>query len=433
LLSALELPQLDASGERLREQVSLAASRDAAGADILRAFVAAAAQRSVDRPRIAVVTASGFDSMDAVDVYIAALREAGGEPFWWPIDQAAEHAIFGGGDCDRLDAERVRVLGIAGRERVYPDHAQSQRTWCASSSAGHLPPDLHGVFFSGGDQWRLRQAMVDDYDRPNAWLRELQSAFQRGAIAVGGTSAGSAVQSTPVMIGNGTSKAALRTAAQMSAPPTPGCARAGRCSAADEDALSGWPAGGLALAPFVVDTHFSERAREWRLLALLAQSGSRLGLGVDETSALHLRGERDESLQIEALGASGGWLYSVSDVACGRVHAEASYLAPGHVLAWRDGQAELLVNEMLAESSAEPRRLELSSGLLPGALRTALQALVPQDAGEVVFADDQRALRLSRGARTVAYAGTRALRSVLGVHVELRWPQPGCMAAPSGS
>ncbi len=431
LLSALEQPQMTERGERLREQVSLSSSHDAAGASILRAFVAAAARRSVEKPRVAVVTASAFDSMDAVDVYLAALREAGGDPFWWPIDQAVEHAIFGDGECQQLDTARVRVLGVARRERVYPDHAETQRQWCASEAARHLPAGVHGVFFSGGDKWRLRQALVDESDRPNAWLRELQEAFRQGSIAVGGTSAGSAVQSMVVMIGNGTSEAALRAPAKMGAPPTPGCARAGRCSEADEDALSAWPAGGLGLSPFVVDTHFSERSREWRLLALLAQSGATLGLGVDETSALHLRAQADNTLEIEALGIGGGWLYSTNDSACGHISVEANYLAPGHTLIWRNGRADGAASGPASTSamSAE-RRLDLESGLLPSAVRTAMQALVAEDAGPITFAAGSVTLSMSRSAFTHAYEGQGKLRSVLRAQIDLRWPQNDCVTPP---
>jgi cyanophycinase-like exopeptidase len=38
----------------------------------------------------------------------------------------------------------------------------------------------------------------------------------------------------------------------------------------------------------VFDTHFSERARELRLLRLLHQADAKLGIGVDETSVVPL-------------------------------------------------------------------------------------------------------------------------------------------------
>jgi len=430
ILSALEQPQLDSAGTRIREQVSLKHSRDLAGADILRAFVAAAAKRAGGVPKIGFVTASSFDSMDALDFYSEALRQAGAEPRWWPIDQAAAAVVFGDGDCAKLNSERARKLNIVGRERVYPDHAKTQAMWCQSADAAKFPDDLDGVFFAGGDQWRLQQALVDATGAPNAWMLGLRQAFSNGRIAVAGTSAGSAVQSALPMLGNGTSEHALRHLGKMRAPPSPGCTRSGSCGDVDEDSLTWWDAGGIGLAPFVVDTHFSERSREWRLLTLLAQSGARAGLGVDETSALHLQGQTDGSLRIQALGKSGGWLFSVVAQNCGQLRGQASYLAPQRDLQWRDG-AVVWPSVAERQTSVGPeRRLAADDGLLSAALRTAMQSLVPLDAGDLLFADERVSMRLARGANTAAFAGTRELRSVLGVEFELRWPQAGCQFRP---
>lgn len=430
VLAALELPQVDTDGKRMMEQVSLAQGRDPAGAQILRAFVAAAALRGQERPTVAVVTASGFDSMDAVDYYLGVLRQAGAAPRWWPIDAAAAAVVFGHGDCSRLDAERIARLGVPGRARVYPDHATTQEAWCRSPQAGKFPDDLAGVFFAGGDQWRLRRALVDEREQPNAWLRGLREAFDAGRIVVGGTSAGSAVQSAAAMIGNGTSAHALEHGTRASAPPDPGCGRSGRCvGGLDEDAVTWWPAGGIGLAaPFVVDTHFSERSREWRLLALLADSGQRFGLGVDETSALRLRRQADGSLRIDALGAHGGWLFALQSMRCGDVSGQAHYLAPGVEAHWRDGAFDLPPAVTSPPSAAPARVLPLAEGLRAGALRSALQALVPLDAPALRFEDPRAVLQLSRGAQTVAFAGRRELRSVLAAQFSLQWRAPDCAA-----
>ena len=428
ILSALEQPQTDADGSRMREHVSLTEGRDSAGAEILRAFVASAKKRANGVPKVAFVTASSFDSMDAVDYYLAALRQAGADPRWWPVDQALAAVVFGEGDCQQLDAERQQTLKIAGRERVYSDHAASQLAWCQRPDAAQFPDDLDGIFFAGGDQWRLRLALVDADGAPNAWMRGIRKAFASGRIAVAGTSAGSAVQSALAMVGNGTSEFALSNRGHMRPPPQPGCARSGRCGDVSEDSLTWWSAGGIGLAPFVVDTHFSERAREWRLLTLLAQSGDRAGLGVDETSALHLQAQADGSLAIVALGRSGGWLFSVEEASCGKVEGLANYLAPGHRLHWRDGMAVLPTDSAAVAHTGAERRLDAQAGLVSTALRTSLQSLVPMDAGPLVFADDTLSLRLARGAQTVAFEGVRELRSVLAVQFDLRWPQAGCSA-----
>ncbi len=102
---------------------------------------------------------------------------------------------------DSALAHRLERLRLARREAVYPDLAAEQLAFCRAASDS-LPP-VHGVFFAGGDQWRLRQAFVDPRDAANPWLQALRAAHAAGRVVVGGTSAGAAVQSGAWMLGNG--------------------------------------------------------------------------------------------------------------------------------------------------------------------------------------------------------------------------------------
>lgn len=333
LLAALELPQIDEDGTRRRERVALDRGRTPHGAAILRAFVAAARLRAGDapgeRPRVALVTASAFDPFDPVDFYRDALTQAGAEVEWWPVDAALAAAVFGrdgttAQGCAALDALRRQHLRLPARGRVYPDLADEQQRACTDPERLRtLPERVQGVFFAGGDQWQLRRAFVmgdagDARDTPNPWLHALRAAVADGRVVIGGTSAGSAVQSGGPMLSNGTPRDALRHGAIASPPPVPGCTRSGDCvGGLDEDAFTYWPGGGLGLAPgIVVDTHFSERARELRLLRLLADTGTRWGIGVDEASALHLRWQADGSVRVGALGAGGGWVFDAEPPGC---------------------------------------------------------------------------------------------------------------------
>lgn len=338
LLAGLELAQTMDDGRRRRERVALDQGRTPHGAAILRAFVAAArrradrdaAQGSPDgRPRVVVVTASAFDPFEPVDFYREALTQAGAEVEWWPVDAALAAAVFGrdgapAQGCAALDALRRRHLQLPARTRIYPDLVAEQRRACADPGRLRtLPARAHGVFFIGGDQWRLRRAFVmgdagEARDAPNPWLLALRAAVAEGRVVVGGTSAGSAVLSGGPMLSNGSSRAALRGGAIASSPPASGCTRSGDCiGGRDEDAFTYWRDGGLGLAPeMVIDTHFSERARELRLLRLLADTGTRWGFGVDEASALHLRWQADGSVRVDALGAGGGWVFDASPPAC---------------------------------------------------------------------------------------------------------------------
>lgn len=443
VLAALEAPQFDGDVRR-KERASLRHSRTPHGADILRAFVAAARERSGgESPKIAVVTASAFDPFDPVDFYLDALREAGAEIEWWPLDAALAAAVFERRDCTALPALRLQLLKLPARERIYPDLVAQQQRACEQPDAlADLPQRVHGVFFSGGDQWKLRRAFFDREDRPNAWLQALRDAAAKGDVVVGGTSAGSAVQSGGPMLSNGTVEQALKQGAIASVPPVSGCMRSGDCvGGIHEDAFTYWPAGGLGLVPgIIVDTHFSERARELRLLRLLAATGTRVGIGVDETSALHLHwrddGSVDGLVEIRAFGASGGWAFDATPRCDGNgLRANAYYIAPGAVLRmdalglrWADDANSSSSDTSAATSAAASAAGDVLDG---GALRSAAQSMaMSADTGlsfrQLLARAIDAKVVLTRTAATQSHrAADAVLASVGPLRIEIA-PVPGC-------
>ena len=111
-----------------------------------------------------------------------------------------------------------------------------------------------GVFMTGGNQLRL--SMVVAGTRLGAALLE---AHRRGAV-VGGTSAGASALSAHMVAFGGPGEVPKQRLAQLSA--------------------------GLGLLPgAVIDQHFSQRNRLGRLLLLVAESPSQLGIGIDEDTA----------------------------------------------------------------------------------------------------------------------------------------------------
>ncbi|MBD8525795.1 cyanophycinase [Pseudomarimonas arenosa] len=380
VLASLELGQFDAAGKRIPERVSLAASRDPSGAAILRDFVARAGQRSGEQaPRVAVVTASGFDPFDAVDYYLGALAQAGAEPMWWPIDAALAERVFGDRDCDQLGLRHAALLGLPDRSAVFPDRVAEQHAWCRSEQAASVPANIHGVFFAGGDQWKLRSAFFGPGDQPNAWLRELRRRHASGELVIAGTSAGTAVQAGPGMLSNGSPQQALIRGPQQARPPKPGCSRSKACGDLHEDSFTVWPAGGLGLAaPFLMDTHFSERAREWRLMRALADGPARAAIGVDETSAVAMTQHADQSWTLNALGRSGAWLFETEATSCGRWQGRAHYLSAGTRLRWTADSVSLQptdITQPLPPSSAAPLPANDHPSFGEGAIRLALQPL----------------------------------------------------------
>lgn len=408
VLAALEMPLVDPDGVRVRERADPARSRERGGVAVLEAFVAAARARAGGvTPRIAIVTASAIDPMEPVDFYESVFAALGAEARWWPIDAAMARARFPERDCGALESHRLAALGIAGRAQVYPDLATRAAAFCAEDDGGL--PDVHGVFFAGGDQWRLRRAFIDADDRPNPWLAALRAAHAAGRVVVGGTSAGAAVQSGAAMLSNGSVAAAAEGRSAMAPPPEPGCARAGRCRPGlDEDALTLWPAGGLGLAnAAIVDTHFSERARELRLLVAMAATGAAWGYGVDETSALRVR-EWPDRREIDALGAHGGWVFRrLADDA-----VEAWYLAPGARLVIR-GDAVAWAGLDAAARPPRPAVVAPSDALAPGALRAAAARLAWRCGRPIgLAAGERRATLACLAGATEAGLGTNGRASV---------------------
>ncbi len=112
-----------------------------------------------------------------------------------------------------------------------------------------------GVWMSGGAQGRL--ADLYKGTRVEAYLQKL---LERGGV-IGGTSAGAAIMSK-TMIRHGTSRDAVLDA------------------------------GFGLLQQAVVDQHFTERARHTRLLGALRENPEKIGIGVDEQTALIIRANK---------------------------------------------------------------------------------------------------------------------------------------------
>jgi cyanophycinase len=151
----------------------------------------------------------------------------------------------------KLGVRHVRELPISGRA-----DADGQQ-------AAAMLDDATGVFLSGGDQSRL-QTLVGS--RVNDQLRDRLS----GGLVVAGTSAGATALGRTMILGG--------TGADVAA----GTVRTAR---------------GLGLLPRVlIDMHFGERGRLPRLLSAVALDPERLGVGIDENTAICVHQETFEVL-----------------------------------------------------------------------------------------------------------------------------------------
>ena len=239
---------------------------------------------------------------------------------------------------------------------------------------------------------------------------------------VGGTSAGTAVQSGIAMLSNGSSKHAVNRGAKISAPVKVGCERAKRCpEGMQEDDLTYWPKGGLGLVDSLVfDTHFSERARELRLLRLLHHANAKIGMGVDETSAVHLTWLPD-SLKVKALGASGAWWFDISNQQPdkNKIKARAHYLAPGRDFSWKNN---LLSSSAAAEKFDNKVALEkkvFEDAFQDGALRAAAQQTANTKVQQIILKADTAKVTLTSTPETTTWIGPQGQIGVTDLILEL--------------
>lgn len=282
----------------LAETVNLADSQPAVGAQIYREFVAmAAAVAKRQRPHVLISTASGRDPFESIAFYTAVFEQAGAEVRWLPLDHALRAAqSHPARDCNALDRLRGEQLGAHDRARHYPQHAAELAAACLDPSRSTALIDwADGVFLNGGDQSFTRAAWFDVDGHPSAALTQLLQRLNAGRLVLGGSSAGTAVQSArprqgaAAMLVSGSSLVTAPARAISKLPPVPGCAQAQACQGIADDALLYHPGGGLgSFALGVLDTHFAQRGREYRLARLLLDSGVGLGVGIDEATALRV-------------------------------------------------------------------------------------------------------------------------------------------------
>ncbi len=164
-------------------------------------------------------------------------------------------------EVGEYQAERLRSFGAGAAEVLIASREEADAPETLARLEG-----VTGVFFSGGDQRRLADALEG-----TALLERIRTLYRDGAV-VAGTSAGAAVMS-PVML----------TGDEHGLPE----------DAAADDKFDDVRAGtivtraGFDLLPgTVVDQHFLARKRHNRLLTVVLERPELLGIGLDESTAV---------------------------------------------------------------------------------------------------------------------------------------------------
>lgn len=182
---------------------------------------------------------------------------------------------------------------------------QLTREQAMQEASARLLDGVTGIWFVGGDQNRITAALAG-----TPVERAIRERYRAGAV-VGGTSAGAAVMSAQMITGDERRPGGSRPAS------------GGDAAWMTIDRENVVVAPGLGLLPgVIVDQHFVRRRRHNRLLSLVLERPERLGVGIDESTAIEVGPDGRWTVR----GASTAVIYDARDA---RVTAAGTLGASG--------------------------------------------------------------------------------------------------------
>jgi cyanophycinase len=225
---------------------------------LLLAVAPVADARAQARPRGHLLIVGGGEQSDDLVRHFVDLAGGAGKARIAVVPMASEEAQASGDE----KAEQLRNFGA---EAVVLNFTRADAE--DSALAGRFT-GMTGVWFTGGDQARLAPIL---YDTPA--LAAIQRRYQDGAV-IGGTSAGAAIMSDSMLTGNQRRPDSLGYYGDEYPVIARGAIEVVR---------------GLGfLHGAIVDQHFIRRERHNRLLSVILERPSLLGVGIDEGTALEV-------------------------------------------------------------------------------------------------------------------------------------------------
>lgn len=250
-------------------------------AGVLVAGVACAAKGSAtderaDAPKGSLLIVGGGPQPDALVQRFVDLAGGKGKARIVIFAMASEDGLEGGDE----KADDLRKLG-AQAVNVYITRSQADQ-----DSIVHLLDDATGIWFGGGDQSRLTKAIGGTKVE-----EAIHERYREGAV-VGGTSAGAAVMSTPMITGDERHPGGARPD---STDPFKTIARDNIITTEGFGLIDG----------AIIDQHFLRRKRHNRLISTVLEHPKLLGVGIDESTALLVQPDG----MWRVLGASAAVIY----------------------------------------------------------------------------------------------------------------------------
>lgn len=177
-----------------------------------------------------------------------------------------------------LDRERLHIYPLAVKddsETVDVDESQwAENAW--SEQQVEAVRHAAAVWFTGGDQVRITQSLMNEAGEESPLLKVLRERLAAGAV-IGGTSAGTAIMSGDMIAGGISFHALLEPLAKSYS------------SIEDQDSGRLSITRGLGFLPTgIVDQHFDRKARLGRLVRAMAATDQKRAYGIDENTGLLL-------------------------------------------------------------------------------------------------------------------------------------------------
>lgn len=173
----------------------------------------------------------------------------------------------------------VVPLSVRMKDRDYKRDAEDETLVRSIREAG-------GVYFSGGDQALITQALVRPDGTRTALLEAIWDVYRRGGV-IAGTSAGAAIMSSTMFYDAKTVFGTLSEGVN------------GR------ELTAGL---GFIGDDIFIDQHLLARGRFARMLPAMLKKGYKLGIGIDENSAVIITGRR----HVEVVGYQGALLVDLT-------------------------------------------------------------------------------------------------------------------------
>ncbi len=333
---------------------------------------------AADAPRGSLVIIGGALRADNAVVWQRVVDLAGGP--------GARIAVFASASAQPEESGRELVLRLNGygADAFFVPIARNLPGTDAASAA--MDADLAdavrsagGAYFSGGDQARITQALLRADGSHSRVLDALWTMYRRGGV-IAGSSAGAAIMSSTMFY-----------------EPRPTLAMLAQGVADGRDIAAGL---GFIGTQVLVDQHMLVRGRFARMLPAMLAKGYRLGLGIDENTALVVGPQRD----VEVLGYKGALLLDLTS-AQGAITPSGLSLQNASISLLTPGDRFNLDSRAFTPSAGK------AGGKLDPARPTPRAALFAADIlGNSTVADLMEALIDSDQQRAIglAFDGTRA-------------------------